>query len=325
MEKQTVLEWLRMILIAFVIAMVINFFRVLIFQDGNFREAFLGTNNVNNEATNTNTVENTVTDTYQQTNANNPIIKDNYGQEIVDIPVEPLKEFSGLSKNEIFNLRKQAVNTSPIFSDMDYTPSNEVFGRIDDNLPWISAEAALKWNKRKEMDVTDGVSCHSAGILNPELLYYVSIADNTEDFYKDFYFLPYRVTYNPSTKTITAYIKNDTKPNVNYQRITLADSNAHDLGYKYAYMNEHINIGFWDEGNYKNNSLESGIKEVTGWYMHGSVCGVPGGCNNYAPYWQYYNQFYLKWLPATLNIKLWKNRPENTNKEADINFKMVFE
>ena len=328
MDRRRITEILGTTLVAFAIAMVINFFRVLIFQDGNFREAFLGINTAN--TTNNSAVNTTATEQQNQiTSKNLPAINTNL-EEVIYIPISPLKELSGLSKAEILEMRRDAVKTSPIFSDMNYTPSPEVF-RIDDGMPWISMNAALNWSKATDKQKIEGVSRDSAGILNPELLYYISVSEGQKAdthyvvLYKDFDFLPYKAEYYPNTKTITVYIKNERVEHGRYQTITLADANAHDLGYKYAYMDKYKNVGFYKEKLYKNNRLNSGIKEITGWYMHGPACGIPGGCNNYAPYWQYYNQFYLDGIPASINIKLWKEKPNSPEQEADINYRMVFE
>ncbi len=331
MDKRNLQEILGCILVAFAIAMVINFFRVLIFQGNDFSGIFRETTNNPNRISNSYTAANTATvQNQEQEQENMPVVNTDIDNEIINIPISPLKELSGLSKAEILKLRTEAINTSPIFSEMNYTPSPEVF-RIDDGMPWISMQAAINWSKATNEQKRNGVSRDSAGILNPELLYYISVAggENADThytvLYKDFDFLPYKATYNPSNKTITAYIKNEHKENGHYQTITLADANAHDLGFKYAYMDKYQNLGFYKDGNYKNNSLKSDIKPITGWYMHGPACGIPGGCNNYAPYWQYYNQFYLKGLPANFNIKLWKSRPANTEQEADMNFRIIFE
>ena len=331
MDRNSILELLRMILIAFVIAMVINFFRVLVFQNGNFWDTFWRRNVTNNEVINTDNYVNTQNlQTNEQANENTPAIN-NYSEEgVIDIPIAPLEQLSGLSKTEILEMRTSAVKTSPIFSEMDYTPSSDVF-KIDDGMPWISMYAALNWSKATDEQKAKGVSRDSAGILNPELLYYVSVSEGQNAdthyvvLYKDFDFLPYKAEYNPNTKTITVHIKNERMEHGHYQTIALADANAHDLGYKYAFMDNYHNIGFYNENNYKNNTLKSDIKPITGWYMHGPACGLPGGCNNYAPYWQYYNQFYLNNLPASVHIKLWKNQPENPAQEADINYQMIFE
>lgn len=315
MNREMVLEALRMILTAFVIALVINFARVLILHDFNAVNRNRTITGQNNESARIQT---------EQKKSWNY----NENEDVINITLSPLKKLSGLSKNEILDLRIDAVKNSPVFGKMHYIPNPNVF-QITDGLPWISADSALHWSKSSNREKADGVTRDSAGILNPDLLYYVSIAENEDSekdykvIYKDFYFFPYKATYNPNTKTITAYIKNDTKPDGDYQPITLADANAHDLGFRYAYMDYSSNIGFYED--YKNNTLASDIKNITGYYMHGSACGIPGGCNNYAPYWQYYNQFYLKKLPAEFNIKLWKNPPNDINTKADINFRMVFE
>jgi len=329
MEKRQIQEILGCILVAFTIALVIYFFGVLIFQGGDFRGVFFRTNNNTNEIQNSDTAVNTTPIQNQETvQENNTLINTNSDNEIINIPMSPLKNLSGMTKEEILNLRKEAMRTSPIFSKMNYVPSSSVY-RIDDSMPWISMYGELHWSSATEKQKINGVSRDSLGILNPELLYYIHPVDyyKKSDYvylYKTYNFLPYKVTYNSSTNTITAYISNEHNENGEYLPITIADANAHDLGYRYAYMNKSKNVGFYKDGNYANNTLKTEIKPVTGWYMHGPACGIPGGCNNYAPYWQYYNHFYLKALPARFNIKLWKNKPENVEQEADINFKMVF-
>jgi ABC-type antimicrobial peptide transport system permease subunit len=247
----------------------------------------------------------------------------------------PEKALSGLTKEEILNIRREEMRTSQIFSNMNYTPNPSVY-QIDDALPWISTFGQLHWSTATDKEKTEGPSRDSLGIMNPELLYFVSTTDYYEEpaddwiyLYKTFNFLPYRTIYNPHNKTITAYItneknENESKYNRKYLPIYLSDSNAHDLGYKYAYMDYSNNIGFYKEEKF-NKTLKTDVVEITGYYVHGSACGIPGGCNNYAPYWQYYNEFYLRDLPAEFNIKLWKNKPSSPENEADINFKMVFE
>ena len=325
MDRQTVLEYLRIILIAFVIAFVINIVRVAVFTQWNNEPRF---ENVTQPEPapqeRTNRTENNVS----QDTGINPDLRDS----TTIISISPMENFSGLSKDRILEKRIDAMNTSPLFSHMrNYSPSQSVF-RIDDGLPWISADAALHWSKVSTEEKYNGVSRDSIGILNPELLYYISLQENedsaTENYkplYKDSYFVPRTVNYNRDTNTITAYFRNARTENGNYQPISLADTNAHDLGYQYAYMDQLNNVGFYTDEPYRNNRLDKDIKEVTGWYMHGPACGVPGGCNNYAPYWQYYNYFYLRSLPASFNIKLWKQRPASVQQRADINFKMVFE
>ena len=54
--------------------------------------------------------------------------------ELVNINIEPIEEFSGLSRNEILNMRTEAVKSSPLFVNRtNYEPNPEVF-RIEDGL-----------------------------------------------------------------------------------------------------------------------------------------------------------------------------------------------
>ena len=54
--------------------------------------------------------------------------------------VRPLIALGGLSKADVFKLRKEAVAASP-FAREDYEPSEEVFGQIVSGKPWIAATA----------------------------------------------------------------------------------------------------------------------------------------------------------------------------------------
>ena len=320
MDRQALTELLRLILIAFVIAFVINLVRVLIFSDWH----------VNNFNNNHQTVEQTRS-TDRQSNLtgqnNNARLSSNNSDEVY-IELAPMEEFSGLTKAEILQKRTDAVLSSPIFRYQYYTPSPEVY-MIDDGMPWISAYAALHWKEVPKSEVPNGVSRDSRGILNPELLFDVvmcafpNIIPNYDNKYdKDLYFIPYKVVYNSNTNTITAYIKNFRNKDFFVQEISLSDVNAHDLGYRYAFMDEFNNITFYQKN--ENNNISTQIYRTNGYYMHGSVCGVVGGCNNYAPYQPQY-QFYLQDLPASVNIKLWEAMPSNKEQKADLNYRIVFE
>ena len=335
MENNRINEIAKMVFIAAFIAIALSALRIAVVEDGNFSAYlpdFLQENRQNNynnsRAMLLRTPERRQT-APEQTHQNNPKIKSGLS-EVISIPIIPPMCFNGSSRDAILSRRRHAIKLSRIFSDMEYEPDPEVFGIVD-GLPWISLEGALHFTKLSPDERITGPSRESVGILNPELLYYLSTSENedaqSEDFiplYKDFYFIPYKLTYNPSTNTITAYIQNDKTENGTYQPIFLSDTNAHDLGYKYAYMAESENVGFYTKYKAENNTLKSGIKELTGYYTHGNACGYEGGCNNYAPYWQYYNYIFLKKLPARFTIKLWKTKPANVEKTADINFQMIF-
>ena len=64
----------------------------------------------------------------------------------VSIPLESPRCLNFMSKEEVLGLRREAIETSPIFSNMDYSPDSEVF-RIVDGKPWISIEGALNFSQ----------------------------------------------------------------------------------------------------------------------------------------------------------------------------------
>ena len=121
-----------------------------------------------------------------------------------DLPVYPMQDFSGLSREEILNKRLAAVQDS-IFGDRaDYQPSPSVF-QIEDNLPWISAHEVTCYGQG-----TKGASRESFGILNPPVLYYsvmpsYNFSQTTGCSAVD-YLLPYRITYDDELNQISVHI-----------------------------------------------------------------------------------------------------------------------
>jgi len=137
---------------------------------------------------------------------------------------------------------------------------------------------------------------------------------------KDDYALPYRAYYTKSDNTIHAHIKyKPIKDKKGYfSNIVIADANAHDLGYNYAFANNTSNIRF------KVDKFTSEPITTRGYYHRGFACRLQDGCNNYSPYETGY-EFYLNDLPAKLNIKLWNQRPQTVSDTADLNYEMIFE
>ena len=243
----------------------------------------------------------------------------------ISIPLNPMIEFSGMNVNDILSMRKDAVNNSKIFSYIsDYKPNPEVF-QIEDGLQWISAYQ-ISCNGVGQPDIGKGASRESIAILNPELMYYVSILNfefskhNMPCSPTD-YLIPYKVIYDGDTNTISAYIDFQSLKNKMgyFVNTILSDANTHDLGYNYASAVNSQNI------RYKSNiNLSNQIIQTRGFYHRGGSCGLPEGCNNYSPYEPAY-EFYITELPAIIDIKLWKNYPSSTSEKSDLNYRMIFE
>ena len=246
-------------------------------------------------------------------------------KEIVNINIEPLEEFSGLSAKDILSMREEAVKSSPLFINRkDYLPSPDVF-RIEDGLQWISAHQESCYGANNNKNIGNGASRESLGILNPEVMFYVIIpsfkfsARNLECT-KDDYMLPYKANYTPKDNTIHVFINySKLKNKMGYfGNIILADANAHDLGYNYVFADNTSNIRF------KVDKFDKEIIKTRGYYHRGYACGLQEGCNNYSPFETGY-EFYLTELPAKLHVKLWNQEPNSTNEISDLNYEMVFE
>ena len=243
--------------------------------------------------------------------------------EVVNINIEPLEKFSGLSREDILSMRKEAVQSSPLFINRkDYEPSPEVF-RIEDGLQWIGAHE-ISCNGTTP-NIGEGTSRESLGILNPELMFYVTVpsfgfSKRGKECSKNDYIMPYKANYTPEDNTIHVYIKYaPLKEKLGYfGNIVITDANAHDLGYNYAFADRISNIRF------KVNKFHKEIIKTRGYYHRGYACGLQEGCNNYSPFETGY-EFYLTDFPAKIDIKLWNQKPVSSTETADLNYQMVFE
>ena len=260
---------------------------------------------------------NTINSYHSKNNANNEYSKKIY--------LNSMSELSGLSKAEILDIRKKAVNNSIIFSDIkNYEPNSDVY-KIQDNLPWISAYEISKNGTEKNLNIGVGASRHSTMIKNPEILLgYIIPEYNFKNIEPDEveYFFPKKITWDEKSKTIkiyfdyTSFIKRH-----NYSNITVYtdDTNARDLGYNWIYCTKKEGAMF----NAVNNISKVPYK-LKGYYHRGFACGLESGCNNYSPM-QSEMIFKIISKNAILKFKFWKNKPFTPLQKADINYEMHFE
>lgn len=245
-------------------------------------------------------------------------------ENIVNIRITPMREFSGMSAEEVLNLRKNAVKNSVVFSSIkNYKPNPDVY-QIEDGLQWISAYEISCNGSENNPDIGRGDSRESVGILNPEMMFHIIVASlksKERNYCSDAdYLIPYKLTYNPKTNTINSFINYTAfrDKHQSFRNIVPGDANAHDLGYNWVYADLSNNIRYKYDDNISNR-----IIQTKGFYHRGYACGLPEGCNNYSPYEQGY-EFYLTDLPAMINIKLWKSKPLTKNQKAELNYRMIF-
>ena len=235
--------------------------------------------------------------------------------------VRPLIALGGLSKADVFKLRKEAVAASP-FAREDYEPSEEVFGQIVSGKPWIAATAC---SDSKTQFSTQGLSEESRFINNPTAL--VAIEMPVIFFGKkswctrdDVNTIMQQVTYDSLNREITiTYLDLPIKDN---SRAFYAFNgiNARDLGYPYMYVDmsrSSYKLSFVD----KNNNASTQVAQLQNYIHVGPSCKVRGGCNNGSPR-QTMLEFYADPVSSTqdreIYVKLWKERPASVEDEADM-------
>ena len=237
---------------------------------------------------------------------------------------------SGKSKNEIYEIRKQYVEDS-IFADKDYEPSEEVFGQIESEKPWISANVCK--DPETHAMRTNGRSEESRFIINPNILVALEYPFSFSNYPSEEWcaneiinMQPDSMDYNGKKKEIRVYYKRLPFPTDDgFSFYQFNGINARDFGYKYAYVDmakSSFKPVFVDSDNIGNRAVEFQN------FLHlGGSCGVEGGCNNGSP-----RQSYLEFKQretdysssnGEIYIKLWPKEPSSVEEEPDLVEKII--
>ena len=245
------------------------------------------------------------------------------------IEINNLSEYSGLSKKEIYEIRKHYVSKS-IFANPNYEPNYDVFGAVEDGKPWYGIDSSVCFfNGQKIENKTKGPSSVSKFVNNPAMLIGIMIPysfNKPFDICKDdsIKFIPVSMKYEPKEKRITAvYSMSKETPSYRYDDeqfayYTLITINARDFGYKYGYISELSNIIMNDDLN-----MAKEVRPFMSFIHVGYSCGLQGGCNNVSPRTTD-SEFQIQALPAQMDFKLWKKQPFGIGAKADINYRMIF-
>ncbi len=244
--------------------------------------------------------------------------------------------YNGLSKEEIYKLRKRQVARS-IFNPPNYRPKEEVFGRIQTGKPWWGLKQRICAEfTNPNFDRTSGPSALSKYIQNPNVLIGVDYPfcirkESDEIGYCNSWtskLLPSGFTYYKDKNLIVAKYKimpEVLKSRINLGRkpkpyfMTLNGLNARDLGYNYVYAISKRNIRMTGY-----NNIAKEIYTFKDFIHVGTSCGVQGGCNNISPH-QNELDFAITALPAQITLKLWKKKPFIYTQKADMYYTIMFE
>ena len=238
--------------------------------------------------------------------------------QMVDVPLHQMMDLNYKTKQEIYALRSGFVTQHPNFLPNPYTPSEDVFGQIQDGKPWWGI-LGLSYYGPGQQSIT-GPSEESRFIANPLLLVGLDVTHayilhtgtptpiypQPQSLQWENYLRQGQVVYNLTPFLDEQKRLQDPDPN----KLVLAAYNARDLGWNYLYIAPELST------NLTASHQLSQIKQ----YIHtGSSCGYPGGCNNMSPN-QPELEIEVNQLPARAYIKLWKTAPADTTAPADMIF-----
>ena len=251
-------------------------------------------------------------------------------------------ELDGMTKAEVFTLRRQAVLRHQELLINDYHPSAAAFGQIVDGKPWWGTIGEFYYSKGERS--IDGPSEESRFILNPYMLAFPEMwgfSIWTSDFswktdkmpsLDDFPFFcrPETIVIHPAAREgssvyhITRWMEairpyTDNPINVSQIDFDLMMINTRDLGFGWAYIDlaESTNL---QQLNHADRPF--GLRE----FIHlGGSCGYPGGCNNGSPFVAELSNLSIAALPAEIAIRLWQQPPQNAASLPDFTFRIHFE
>ena len=128
------------------------------------------------------------------------------------IKVNPMSDYDYLSKQQIYDIRKNLVKNS-LFASKNYEPAKPVFGAIADNKPWWGTTSCNQLNYKGDYhERIEGPSKVSAQMNNPNALVGLSLPflpwqeSFNEEFCTGTYsrFLPISIQYSEKDNLIVA-------------------------------------------------------------------------------------------------------------------------
>lgn len=243
-------------------------------------------------------------------------------KEFINLVINPTIELDFKNKREILDLRKRYVLQYPQLIKGNYIPSEAVFGQIQDKKPWWGTLGLSFYGDGQ--DSIKGNSEESRFIANPFLLVGIDECaahkrlnlQNAIELYPKPVELSWSTdkTIVKATYKVSDFFQKDEQygcPTIKNRGLDLIAYNARDMGYNYLYFDPRKSENI---GNYSNEAVP--IIQ----YIHcGGSCGYPGGCNNMSPT-DPHMSFNIIYIPAVIHLKLWKQKPANPDKQADMEY-----
>lgn len=265
---------------------------------------------------------------------NNKISKITPNETMENLVINPISAYSGKTKKEILELRKNFVKSS-IFATENYKPNENIFGKIQDNRAWWGINDSICYTQLNKSLNRSENSKESRFINNPNILVGVQLSKsyNNQDGKisnfcndKSLLMIPEKLSYDKEHKLIIATYKSSENFLRNKGKLVhfyMVGLNARDFGYDWIYANNFQNIKFLPR-KLEQNTIDKKPRKIKTFIALANNCNIKDGCNNNIAY-QPEMEFIFKDFPSEVTLSLWKKKPLFKNQPADFYFKMIFE
>lgn len=253
----------------------------------------------------------------------------------IDIPVKMPVDLNFKTKQEVLELRKEAVAAAPNLVAAPYEPSEAVFSKIEDRRPWWGMRGQSVWGPGPKS--SDGAAEESRFLLNPYVICGANSASaeiwdtkkiTEADLDRDnfpYCWHPSLVRWWPQQRLaqieyeVTKFNENLTawRDKLKEQKIIPAFGvtayNAADFNLHYIYIDPKRSIHIENV----NKVPAAPVKIVQ--YIHcGGTCKIPGGCNNMSPEMKAVDKIKYTSLPARACVMLWQEKPASIATKSDL-------
>lgn len=229
----------------------------------------------------------------------------------LDIFIRPPIEFDFMKKEEVLQLRREAVYWYPELIEGEYESADSIFGQIVDGLPWWGIAGQYYYGQGEKS--INGPSEESRFILNPFMLIAVDpyvfweqagvLEDKALQPGFEFYCEPTRMRWQPQAAYAEVLYSSDCVARLGYRYFDLISYNARDFNLNYIY------VSYPDSVNVDKNPKPTDAYAIPHYIHQGSSCGYTGGCNNMSPPSPPIDGLELTGLPAQVVIWLWRESP----------------
>jgi hypothetical protein len=245
----------------------------------------------------------------------------------LDILLRDPMELDFMTKEEVLQLRKDAVSWYPDLLAGEYQPADSIFGQIVDGLPWWGIEGQYYFGQGEKS--IEGPSEESRFILNPFLL--IAVEPNlfwdrmqiSESQIRQhgfrLYCEPTRLRWKPQESYAEVMYSADCAARLGYRYFDLISYNARDFNLNYIY------VSYPDSLHVDKNPRPAEPYAIPHYIHSGGSCGYPGDCNNMSPASPPIDALELTGLPAQIVIWLWNERPDSLDQPADMVFVIQFQ